>query len=337
LNTNLNDIDDLIGKYLAGEAGADEAAWVESWAKADERNQRYFDQLKTIFQKAGEVKEYQTFDTDAAWNKLKHAMRDQGNGKVVPMHDHRRGTLAVFWRVAASVVLLATVGFFAYKLVTPQVTQPVVVATERATAADTLPDGSDVFLNRETQITYAYNKKEKTHTVKLKGEAYFNIHHEDDKKFVVQIGDIFIRDIGTAFNVKAYPDNEIVEVVVSQGEVMFYTNTDSGVYLRANGKGIYNRKTKKFTIDQPEANVLSYKTKLFIFDNTDLATVAAALNNVYERKIVVSENLKQCRLNVTFNNEQLDAIVDVIAETYNLKVREMGGQIILEGPGCATP
>ncbi len=39
------------------------------------------------------------------------------------------------------------------------------------------------FLNRETKLTYAYDKKKKTHTVKLKGEAYFNIHHEDDKTF----------------------------------------------------------------------------------------------------------------------------------------------------------
>lgn len=335
MNTNLNDIDDLIGKYLAGEAGAEEIAFVESWAKADERNQHYLDQLKTIFQKAATVKGYQTFDTDAAWNKLKHSMKQPGQGNVVPLRS--RSSMTVYWRVAASALILIGVGWFAYTFLTPSTTQPVEVATDRSTASDTLPDGSDVFLNRETKLTYAYDKKKKTHTVKLKGEAYFNIHHEDDKTFLVQIADVYIRDIGTAFNVKAYPDSEIVEVVVEEGEVMFFTDKDSGVYLRANGKGVYNKRTKKFTIDQPEDNVLSYKTKFFSFSDTDLATVATALNGVYDRKIVLGENVKNCRLTVSFNNENLDAIVDVIKETLGLTAREAGGQIILEGSGCANP
>jgi ferric-dicitrate binding protein FerR (iron transport regulator) len=115
---------------------------------------------------------------------------------------------------------------------------------------------------------------------------------------------------------------------------MFYTAEDSGVYLRANGKGIYNKLTKKFTIDKPEENVLAYKTRIFSFSDSDLRTVVDALNNVYPKKILIQDNLRNCHLTVSFNNEPQDMIVLIIAETLGLTVTETGDTITLEGPGC---
>ena len=197
-----------------------------------------------------------------------------------------------------------------------------------------MPDGSGVFLNKKTELAYSYDKKEKSHVVKLTGEAYFNIQHEDDKKFIIDAAGVFIRDIGTSFNVKAYPDDNTVEVVVEEGKIMFYTDTDSGIYLSAKGKGIYNKTTKTFTIEQPEENVLAYKTKFFSFSNTDLRTAVDALNNVYDKKIVLGENLSNCRLTVSFNQEDIDEIAAVMAETLGLTLLNSATEIRLEGPGC---
>ncbi len=69
-------IDELIAKYLAQEAGADEIAFIESWANAEERNRKYLDQFRTIFQKAALPRDSQVFDTDAAWAKLKGSLRE---------------------------------------------------------------------------------------------------------------------------------------------------------------------------------------------------------------------------------------------------------------------
>jgi ferric-dicitrate binding protein FerR (iron transport regulator) len=134
--------------------------------------------------------------------------------------------------------------------------------------------------------------------------------------------------------VKAYPEDNTVEVVVVEGKVMFYTDTDSGIYLSENGKGIYNKTTKTFSIEQPEENVLAYKTRFFSFSDTDLRTAVASLNNVYDKKIVISENLHRCRLTVSFNNEDIDEIASVMAETLGLTVTTTGNEIRLEGSGC---
>nr|WP_302179990.1 FecR family protein [Chryseosolibacter indicus] len=208
------------------------------------------------------------------------------------------------------------------------------VITDKETETDTLPDGSNVFLNRETKLAYSFNKKENTHNVKLNGEAYFNIKHKNDEKFIIEVDGVFIKDIGTAFNVKAYPDSKTIEVVVEEGEVMFYSPKDSGVYLRANGKGVYNKVTKEFTIENPEPNAISYKSKFFIFSDTELVTVTETLNSVYNKKIFVNGALKKCHLTVTFNNESIDEIAHVIAETLGATVTVSGDSILLEGSGC---
>ncbi|MBA4056941.1 MAG: hypothetical protein C0490_19660 [Marivirga sp.] len=335
MNKSLDHIDELIGKYLAGEAEADEIAFVESWANENEDNQRYIEQFKTIFQRAAAVKEFQVFDTDAAWIKLKGSLKES---KTKTVHfEPERISRKLFWRIAASIVVVLGAGFFAYKLtLSGQSAKPVVVVATTAVVADTLPDGSGIVLNKETELTYTFDKKQKTHKVELKGEAYFNIQHDNTKTFIVDVAGVYIKDIGTSFNVKALPESNTVEVVVEEGEVMFYTDNDSGVYLRANGKGIYNKTTKTFTIDQPEANVLAYKTKFFSFSNTDLVTVVEDLNRVYTKKIILSESVKNCHLTVSFNNETQDEIIAVIAETLGLSVKESGGKILLEGPGCES-
>jgi ferric-dicitrate binding protein FerR (iron transport regulator) len=329
LNYDVDHIDDLIGKYLAGEAVLDEIRFVESWAKESAHNQKYLEQCKLIFDRTFDAKVSQQFDADAAWDRMRAKLH---HPKVVALPTRTSQRFA--WRIAASIIIVLGIGFFAYRWMSSGGIKPVQVISQKETKADTLPDGSGVFLNKKTEVAYTYDKKKKNHEVKLKGEAYFNIQHEDDKSFIINAEGVYIRDIGTSFNVKAYPEDNTVEVVVVEGKVMFYTDTDSGIYLSANGKGIYNKTTKTFTIEQPEANVLAYKTKFFSFSDTDLRSVVAALNEVYDKKIVLDPNLYNCHLTVSFNNEDIDEIASVMAETLGLTLHASANEIRLEGSGC---
>lgn len=325
-------IDELIGKQLAGEAQPEEIAFIELWAKENDDNRKYVDHLRIIFQQAAVARNLQTYDTDAAWDRLRRSLqKDQTKTVNFPGGPISRH---LTWRIAASIVVVIGAGLFAYRMLINDVTPPVVVLAAKEVVTDMLPEGSDVTLNKETALAYSYDKKEKIHHVQLKGEAYFNVRHDENKTFIIDMAGVYVRDIGTSFNVKAYPESNTIEVVVENGEVLFYTDKDSGVNLRANGKGIYNKTTKTFSIDQPEANVLAYKTKIFSFSNTDLVTVVDALNGVYDKRIILGERLKKCRLTVSFNNENQDEIVMVIAETLGLTIKESEGNIALEGPGC---
>lgn len=332
--TDFQNIDDLLGKYLSGEASAEESATVKLWVSLSAENQRYFRQLKTIFEKAATVKEYPSFDTDAAWHKVKDSLIKKEPGRVISMPPSR-DAYSRYWRVAAAVlvVVAAALYYFANTPSGSTATEVELVAEKKA-VADTLPDGSGIFLNKETKVAYAYDRKTRTHEVKLRGEAYFNIQSSKREDFIVDAGGVYIRDIGTSFNVKAYPGSDLVEVLVEEGEIIFFTKDNPGVRLKESGKAVYNKVTGEFRIENPDPNITAYKTRFFVFSPSDLGTMAEELNSVYDVKLVVPPHLRSCSMTVSFRDESITEIASVIAETLGLTIKEEPGRIIFEGKGC---
>lgn len=324
MSTNEYDIDDLIGKHLAGEASAVETQQVKQWCAQSPENQQYFEHLQFIFQKASLANDTSTYNADLAWRKV-HAQ----------LHASPK-TSFTSWpllRIAASVLLVSALSIWAYQ----QFLSPV-ERTQLASAAtvvqDSLPDGTKVALNKQTALSVTYNSKKKQGRIKLTGEAKFEIKHEVDKELIVETDEVLIRDIGTIFNVKAYPESNTIEVSVQEGEVQFYTQQNEGIYIQAGDKGIYNKQSKTFIKEQADTNVLSYATKLFVFEETDLRSVVEQLNAIYEKKISIGKNLESCRVTVNFQNEEIETIAEILAETLNLRIRTTTDEIMLEGEGC---
>lgn len=317
-------IDELIASYLAGEATPEQIALVEEWRNVSAENKRYFDQMRLIFDQAASLRDSVEFDTDEAWRKIREKL---------PSKQRSFYSDYGWLKMAAGIIIFIAAGIFAYRSTSNQ-TKPEVIAAGEVTLADTLPDGSQVFLNRRTSLEYAFDKKSEVHTARLSGEAYFRMHHEEDKTFIVEAAETFIRDIGTSFNVTAYPGDSTVMVFVEEGEVHFYTKNDPGISLRASERGIYNRSSGTFTRAQPEVNITAYKTKSFDFVNHSLSRVIRDLNKVYDTEVRIDERLKNCRITVSFHEESLDEIVDVISETLGLKVSKEGSVVWLRGDGC---
>ena len=334
-----NDMDDLIGKVLAGEATAGELAELESWLQADDGNRKYFSDLKMIFEKAGSARVQLDFDADAAWKKVKQRMGKQG--KVIPfpgVADAQNREYLKYWspfKVAAVLIVMIGLWYITYQFLSPAIQRSQAI-TSGNTLSDTLPDGSTAFLNKKSEVSFEYNPRKKIRTVKLKGEAFFDVKHDDAKPFVIETDEVLVKDLGTAFNVKAYAESKIVEVIVQSGEVQVYTLKDPGLSLHAGEVGIYDKVLKEFSrIEKIDTNGLAYKTKVFSFNNTDLRSVVDMLNNVYNVNIRLSnESLNNCHLTVNFTNDKLETVLEVLAETLNLKLIRTGNEILLEGAGC---
>lgn len=324
-------MDDLIGKVLAGEATAQEQESVSLWRQQNEENEKYFCQLKEIFENASAVTVQVEFDTDAAWNKVKSQL-NKSKDNVIPIN---RTPYFSPLRIAATIFLVVALSTVIYLKTAPPV-QTLAVESEKTTRQDTLPDGSTAYLNKKTELQYEYNPREKTRKVKLKGEAYFTVKHEEKNPFIIEADEILVRDIGTEFNLKAYPDKDTIEIVVTHGEVQFYTQQDPGLNLKAGEKAIYSKRAKEFyRIEKPDTNTLAYKTKVFSFNNTELQTVVTLLNDVYDSKIsLASESLYHCRLTANFKEDNPEIIVEVIAETMGLELTKKDDQLILSGKGC---
>jgi transmembrane sensor len=330
-----NDIDNLIGKVLADEADNDEQIIVEEWCGIDPGNQKYFDQAKAIFEKAATVNVQINFNADAAWQSLRTKIRRPAGAQV-----EFKSTFN-FWqvaRIAAGLIVVAVAAVWVYNQ-SQEPAKVIEVVADATTAHDTLPDGTTAFLNKKSTITYAFDKKTKTRKVALKGEGYFEVKHEEERPFVIEAEEALVRDLGTAFNIKAYPGQDTIEVVVKEGVVQFYTENNPGINIEAGQTGIYSKRTKSFTkLQRADTNVFAYKTGVFAFHATDLRSVIDRVNEVYDSHISLgNDKIGDCRLTVNFTNEQLETIVDVIAETLALQVEQkdmVKKEIVLTGPGC---
>jgi transmembrane sensor len=142
--------------------------------------------------------------------------------------SHSRFTI---WKVAATLLILCTfipvVWFVQNKFSTPE-TAPHVVNVPKVVKLNpsgvksiiTFSDGSKAYLNSESKIVYSQVFSEDLREVELVGEAYFEINEDENRPFIIQVGDLEIKVLGTAFNVSAYPENTFINVALVSGKVL---------------------------------------------------------------------------------------------------------------------
>lgn len=329
-------MDDLIAKVLAGEAGREEIDRLEGWLNESGEHRDYFDGTKKMFSQIEHFRSEHKVDTVKAWEKLQARMNAEehknGTARVIPISRSRTGL-----RIAASLMLIAVLALLANYIFNNQAPVPVVLVSQQQVKEEKLPDGSKVTLNRNSEIAYVVNDKN-VREVKLKGEAYFEVAHNEELPFEISINDVIIQDIGTAFNVKALPESNTIEVLVESGEVHFFTATNKGLNLVKGEKALYDKTTRQFTrlTPDPVENTMSYKSRVFQFKGAALREVIRQVNEVYGTNIeLASEQLGNCRLSVMFNNEEFEALIDLIADTLDLEVERSANKIVLKGQPCA--
>jgi ferric-dicitrate binding protein FerR (iron transport regulator) len=317
-----NDIEDLIGKFIVGEASEEEIRELQEWCALAPENQKYLDDAVLIYEKA-QLSDQQKFDTERAWEKVKSKISDRG-GQV--------RLFTPIWGIAAGLILVLAFSFLFYRNYFQA--EEFQFVSENQVVTQTLPDQTELSLNQNSSVKVEYNEKRKTGTIHLTGEALISIPPTKKVEWLVEAGNLFVEDIGTVFHVQAYPDSKTVEVTVQEGMVRFFTKTQPGITLQAGDKGIYIKSLDTFEIVEASPNVSAFKTRQFSFFEKELREVVADLSTAYGQEIILDGNLAACKITVDFANEDLDTILSIIAETLSLEVTYQGNQIRISGEGC---
>ncbi len=322
-------IDILLASYFAGEADAVERAQVESWAAQSDENRKYFEHSKKAWDTSAALLSDTRFDTNAAWNKL-HSKIQQTS--VQPAKRNYT------WAAAASVLLIIGVAivFVLMKESTTDI-QNLVVASQTEVVIDTLPDGSTISLNRNSQIDYPSAFTGDIREVSLKGEAFFNVSHDAEHPFIVHTDRMEVKVLGTSFNVRAY-DNDSVHVSVETGKVQCVAHGDT-VIITPGQYAVYDNGGGKMRVGiEDDPNRSAYRNRIFRFNDTPLAAMVQQLNTAYGCNIILqNEELKTCRFSSTkvFNNEPVGNIIEAIKVTFpGITSQDNGSVIILDGTGC---
>jgi transmembrane sensor len=333
--------DDLLARYVAGETTEDETRQVREWLAQSANHEQELVRFRRIWESSAALKPSVELNVDLAWKKVsKRVHSPQSATDSVPLYHSKSNHKSPFtihtsfkWRVAASVLMILGLGWLGYHFLQPVEKQEVasVVKTQKNTLEQTLPDGTKVFLNQNSTLTSAADFNNETRTVTLTGEAYFDVKRDETRPFIIKANGTEVRVLGTSFNVRAY--NNRVSVAVTSGKVQFSTPKAKTLLVKNESAAVQ----ADTIIKMPELNFneLAYRTRVFVFDKTNLGDVVASLREGYHADIQLSSrHLANCRLTARFEKESLDVTLTVIAETLNLKVVRRGNSILLDGSGC---
>lgn len=335
MDSRFENIEVLIAKYLAGEADAADLVLLNEWRKLSSENEIEFSQMEKLYNDSSSLRNVIPVDTDAAWMKLKNTISIQPEqGKIISI---KPATSRInFIRIAASILIVAGLGMLAFFLTLPSEDKFAEIKSENVIRKEKLPDGSTVTLNKNTTLAYSTDHFSRKRIVKLKGEAFFDVVHDEKNPFLIEAADLKIEDVGTSFNVQAKENTGIAIISVVSGEVKITTLTGQVFNLVAGEEATYNVKTKIVSKKESvEENISAYADRVFVFENAELKTVVDVLNDVYDSQLTIENHkLDSCRITVTFDNEAIDDIATVIAETLGLEIKKSNEQIILSGNDC---
>ena len=334
---------DLMAKHLAGETDAAGQEEYSEWLRRSAIHTKMVNEIRTTWDRINSMKEMNQFDVNNGWEKLHSRIAASVEEQPVKRKEKplNRGSFfgIPLLRAAAAIALLVMMGVGTYgiiSLIQKESRMTVVSSGTNDQTQITLPDGTGVFLNAATKLTYAKNFTIRSREVRLTGEAYFDVRHNADKPFVIYTGKAGIKVLGTSFNVQAVKSSGKVEVFVESGSVQLFEteNTGNTITIEPGFVGSMENSIVEKQKNTDE-NYMAWKTRRLIFNNTELAKVASGIQDVFKVEVIFEDPaMARCKIGSNFENESLENVLEAICTIHNWKWERKGDRVILSGSGC---
>jgi transmembrane sensor len=341
---------ELLDKYLAGQCTAEETRRIEAWY-ATQKGEK--DVLSTLSDLEKQLLEEETL------KKIKSTIG-------VPFESQEESPkILSFWRnrvvqmgIAASFLLICWGGWSFFQDKTPAKTEDALfglveplkedavirfVNTQSKLVTHRLPDGTQVCLHPNAELTYPKAFTGKTRQVSFIGEGFFDVAHDKLHPFLIQSDKMQIRVLGTKFNVKALPKQAIFQVSVVSGSVAVRSMTEKDktnpetIILKPQQKALFEVATNHLTALE---TVAEGKKEIFEpisinFDDTPISDVIRQLERQFNIHIQLSDKaLSKCLLTADFNNQSLPDILETMCASLDASYTFSDDTLILKGAGC---
>lgn len=329
-------IDEIIRLVLTNRASKEDVAYLNMWLAASEENRKVFHHLQLIWQQR--ATEPLVKDSHQVGERIwKEGIEDKQislRPSKPAYHFHYLVKIAALLLLILSLPLLV----FMYNKQAENLPPVAISLVEKQAPIGKklkvlLPDGSLVWLNGESKISFAEGLQGKQRVIELEGEAYFEVSKDPTKPFVVKSGKLATTAIGTAFNITSYPEDSTVQVALLSGKVKV-TPTDNApqkeVYFLEAGKGIayYKNSHEARSYEFDGLQVRAWKEGILIFDGDSFEQVQHKLRRWYGVEITVSGTApKDWKLTGSFKNEYLSSVLENIRFARSFTYHITGNQL----------
>ncbi len=315
MNELKHNIESLCARYLSGNMSLEEQEEFKAWLNASPEN-------KNIFQKSKKIWEHsknRISSEEVKYDKIRVLQRIHFNQSLILRESRRR---VFIYKMVAILAIPVTFALSWYFMNSQQIDQAApsdmfceVTAPKGHVAKCILPDGSEVWVNTGSTISYntgSFNNE--TREIKLSGEAYFEVTKNVEKPFKVKTSLANILVTGTSFNVKSYPDRDMFETVLAEGGInMELNNANQQVISIVPGeRAVYEAGKKNIVIEKVEADFFTaWRNGELLFKDATLNDLVHELERIYDINFhLQDEKLGEFRFRgmFSYNNNLIDAL-----------------------------
>ena len=303
----------LLHKMFNGEATDNELTQIRQWVNADKMNRETFYHERALFD-ALQLNAFQ-----------------KGN--------HVRKQSVPLWKwigsAAAAVIalfLLYNIPVFTTKNIQPEIALNTIKVPAGQRVEVTLSDGTHIWLNARSEFSYPASFNENTREVRLKGEAFFDVAKDRNKKFIVNTGRCEVEVLGTQFNVEAYDDRESVKTTLVEGSVDVQAGGEK-VRLIPHEQLQYHKNTAEMEVREVNVReIIAWKNGWFVFDNTTLGEIVKTLQRWYNIEVeFIRPELEHLRFTGDLSRyDSFDAVIRMFEDTKKLNMSVISNRLIVD-------
>ncbi len=306
------DIDQLFVNAFSGIITPEEQQSLDEWLGESIENKRYFAEQKklwelfTLHQKMQKIDEHKAFDTVSS-----------------KLFSQKKFNLFLLVQRIAAVLLLPVLLVFGYYYYSEKkhTEQFATVYNTAETSLGmrsslTLPDGTKVWLNAGSKLSYPVLFSEKFRKVKLSGEAYFEVKKDAKWPFMVSSANMNIIVSGTTFNCNAYPENNEIQTVLVEGEVtLANASATEAEELEPGELAVFKKDSQLITKTKADLQkYIAWKSGKLMFRDDRMDLVVEKLERWYNVEIEIKENeISDYIYTATFIDESLDQVLKMLS------------------------
>ena len=285
--------EEILAKFLMGECTEDELREVNAWLEESGENARELFRLEEIYHLGRLGDTSNTQDIEKAEKRLFKRLEQE---KTKQYKVRRMVGWIRYAAVFVGFFLLGTFGYLFYQTYSQPETLLAVTTHDKIKELK-LPDGTKVWLNKNTTLKYPHEFAGKGRKVYLEGEGYFEVMRNPEKPFVVQSEVMQVRVLGTVFNLKS--DKAKMSAVA--------------------------------TLKQVDTGIENWHNNEFVFEKADLYTIARTLENSYGVRVILAPNIDVSKTysGTLKKKESVGAVLNLIKNAIPLEYKIVGNSVFL--------
>lgn len=321
-------MDELIATYLTEGLDKNALAELKAWIAASPENEDYFIQQREVWFSAVSREVASKYNKDKAFDTFKNRIGSRKQVEKAPRQEFR---LSALWRYAAIIAVILAVGCFSYWQGGVDVKDTFAdISVEAPLGSRTklyLPDGTLVWLNAGSRMTYSQGFGVDNRKVELEGEGYFEVQRNEKLPFFVKTKDLQLQVLGTKFNFRDYPEDHEVVVSLLEGKVELSNllKKEKEAFLAPDERAILNKANGLMTVETVTASNASQWTDGYLFfDEELLPDIVKELERSYNVNIhIANDSLNKFRFygNFVRREQSIQEVLDALASTEKIQYK----------------